>query len=95
MLDAFTRASQSILRLLGQDAFLRGEGPYRINIEHGVQVVGDDNQFVGDRSVATIPDSLAPKTGDTLQHPDGTYRLDGIYQRNGVNTRFVLLKVLP
>lgn len=88
MLRVFERASQSILAVLGQDAFLRGE-PHRINIEHGVQVVNDE-QLIMNRDVATIPAAALPRIGDVLVHPDGTYVLDNLYQDNGVNKRYVL-----
>lgn len=89
-LGVFQRASQSILAVLGQDAFLRGEPTaYRINVEHGVDVVMDE-QLVMQRDVATIPLAAAPEIGDALSHPDGEYILDNLYQDNGVNKRYVL-----
>ncbi len=89
-IGAFERASQSILAVLGKDAFLRGEPtPYKVNIEHGVDVVNDD-QLISQRDVATIPLAAAPRIGDTLSHPDGEYVLDNLYQDNGVNKRYVL-----
>ncbi|MEP6587142.1 MAG: hypothetical protein ABJA84_00090 [Polaromonas sp.] len=72
---------------------MRGDTPCRINIEHGVQVVGMDDNLVVERSVATISRLVAPKVRDTLTHPDGSYRLDAIHQDNGVNVRFILLKL--
>lgn len=93
MLSAFQRAGKSILAVLGQDAFLRGEmTPVRINIEHGVDVY-NDGQLVGQKDVATIPIEAQPRIGDRLVHPDGTYTLDNLYQDNGVNKRYVLLAV--
>ena len=90
MLDAFTRASKSILAVLGQDAFLRHETTaVKVNIEHGVQYV-DDKQLLVTRSIATIDNTANPRIDDHLAHPDGNFYLDGVYQRNGVNTRFVL-----
>lgn len=94
MLSAFARASQSILAVLGQDAFLRGEPtPYKVNIEHGVDVVNDD-QLVAQRDVGTFPLAASPRIGDIVVHPDGTYQLDNLYQDNGVNKRYLLRKVL-
>lgn len=90
MLGAFQRASASILAVLGQDAFLRGEPtPIKINIEHGVQVVNDD-QLIMQRDIATIPISAAPRLNDRLVHPDGVYNLDALYQDNGVTKRYLL-----
>lgn len=91
MLSVFQRAGKSILAVLGQDAFLRGEPtPWRINIEHGVDVY-NDGQLIGQRDVATIPIEAQPRIGDLLVHPDGTYRIDNLYQDNGVNKRYVVL----
>jgi hypothetical protein len=93
MIGAFKRMSKGVLAMLGEDSLLRGEPCGKVNIEHGVQVVGTDNDVVIERSVATIDNDFAPKVKDTLTHPDGTYRLDAIYQNNGANPRFILLKL--
>lgn len=92
MLDIFQRMGQSVLTVLGQDAFLRGETtPVKVNIEHGVQIYGEDGVSVLNRDVATIPDINLPKVGDTLTHPDGSYRLDALHSKSGVNSRFILV----
>lgn len=80
---------------MGEDSFLRGEGPFKINIEHGVQVYGEDGEAILDRDVATISASLYPKVGDVLVHPDGTFKLDAKFQDNGFNPRFILIKHTP
>lgn len=93
-IGAFERASQSILAVLGKDAFLRGEPtPYKVNIEHGVDTVNDD-QMIAQRDVGTFPLAANPKIGDIVVHPDGTYQIDNLYQDNGVNKRYVLRKVV-
>lgn len=90
MLGAFQRASASILAVLGQDAFLRGEPtPIKVNIEHGVDVVNDD-QLLMKRDIATIPTAANPRIGDDLVHPDGNYVLDNLHQDNGANKRYLL-----
>ncbi len=78
---------------MGEGSFLRGTVPCRVNIEHGVQVIGSDDNVVVERSVATLDASLLPKVGDTLTHPDGEYKLDAVFADNGVSKRFILLKV--
>lgn len=93
MLPVFKQAGRSILLALGEDAFLRGEGPFKVNIEHSVQVFNDVGEFVGLRSVATISADAEPALGDLLQHPDGDFTLDATQQSNGVNLRFVLKPV--
>jgi hypothetical protein len=66
-----------------------------VNIEHGVQIIGTDDTTVVERSVATIDNDHAPKVNDTLTHPDGSYKLDAIYQSTGASTRFILIKYTP
>lgn len=78
---------------MGEDSFLRGSEPCRVNIEHGVQVIGTEHDVVVERSVATIAGSALPKVGDTLTHPEGTFRLDALFSDNGALRRFILLKV--
>ena len=78
---------------MGEGSFLRGSVPCRVNIEHGVQVIGTDDNTVVERSVATIALSHSPKVGDALTHPDGAYRLDTIFSDNGNSRRFILLRV--
>lgn len=78
---------------MGEGSFLRGSVSCRVNIEHGVQVIGSDDNVVVERSVATISSALLPKVGDTLTHPDGAYRLDTVFSDNGVSKRFIVLKV--
>lgn len=78
---------------MGEDSFLRGSVPCRVNIEHGVQVIGSDDNVVVERSIATIPHAVSPKVDDMLAHPDGNYKLDVVYQDSGVNKRFILIKV--
>lgn len=90
---AFGRLAKSVLNRLGQDAFLLSGAdtkPCRVNIEHGVQVNGayDDAVFV--RDIATIDHSVGAKVGDTLQHPFGNYKLDGLLLDNGYTMRFTL-----
>ena len=78
---------------MGEDSFLRGSVPCRVNVEHGVQVIGTDDNMVMERSVATVGSEHVPKVGDLLAHPDGNYKLDTIFADNGSSKRFILLKV--
>lgn len=94
MIGAFARMSKGVLAVLGEDSFLRGEPtPYKINVEHGVDVVGLNDDIVVNRDVATIPSEANPKVGDTLVHPDGNYRLDVLHEDNGYTRSFILLKL--
>lgn len=93
MLPVFQQAAKGLLLALGEQSLLRGTVACRVNVEHGVEVVGDDTDVVVLRSVATIESTYNPKVGDTLSHPDGEYQLDAIFANSGATMRFVLLKV--
>lgn len=86
--SAFERMTQSVLFLLGQDAFLRQTVPCRVNIERSVQVTIDD--MVYERDVATIANQHAPAVGDRLTHPFGEYILDRKFKDTGYSTQFIL-----
>ena len=93
MSGAFERLAKSVLNRLGQDAFLvsgASTTPCRANVEHGVQVAGAYDDAVFNRDVATIDRALGAKVGDTLQHPSGNYKLDGLLADNGFTVRFTL-----
>lgn len=92
MLSVFKRAQEGVLAVMGEDSLLRGTVACKVNIEHGVDVIGDDVDVVVQRSVATISATHVPKVGDALTHPDGNYVLDAIMQNNGANPRFILRK---
>lgn len=92
MIGAFQRASASILAVLGQDAFFRGEPtPHKVNIEHGVSVTDDAGDMIGQRDIATIPTAAEPRKGDVFVHPDGTYKIDRLFQDNGANKRYIVV----
>jgi hypothetical protein len=99
MSGAFERLARSVLRHLGQDAFLlRGavSTPCRVNVERGVQVSGQYDDAVFTRDVATIDKKVGAKVGDILNHPLGVFLLDGLVLDNGYTARFSLQPtVLP
>lgn len=88
--DIFNRAAQGVLAGLGEDSFLRGTVPCKVNIEHGVQMTGYEDGLIVEKSVATIDKTLAPKRGDTLTHPDGNYVIDGVMTLSGFTGRYIL-----
>lgn len=93
MSGAFERLAKSVLNRLGQDAFLVSGAstiPCRANVEHGVQVAGAYDDAVFNRDVTTLDRALGAKVGDTLQHPSGNYKLDGMLADNGFTVRFTL-----
>ena len=92
MLALFTQMTKGVLAVLGEDSLLRGTVECKVNIEHGVLVTGLDDNVVCERSVATIAIEHVPKVGDTLTHPDGSYKLDTLYADTGTSRRFILIK---
>lgn len=96
MAGAFERLAQSVLRHLGQDAFLlvgATSTPTRVNIEHAVAMAGpyDDGAFP--RDVATLPAAAKAKLGDSVQIGTDVYLLDGVISTNGQLHRFTVTKV--
>ena len=93
MLELFRAATAAALDILGGDSVLRGSVPCKVNIEHGVQLAGLDENMVVDKDVATISKVHNPKEGDSLQHPDGSYVLDVKIEDKEAYARFIVLKV--
>jgi hypothetical protein len=93
VLELFRDATAAVLSVLGGDSLLRGTVSCKVNIEHGVQLAGLDENMVVDRDVATIAKTHNPKVGDTLAHPDGNYILDAVIEDKEAYARFVVLKV--
>ena len=101
MLSAFKRLTQGVLSLTGEDSFLRGTIPCKVNIEHGVQFGGDGSEaasyrgeVVLEKSVATFDKLLLPMVGDELSHPDGNYVLDTKAADNGYSIRYILRPIV-
>lgn len=107
-MSVFGRMTESVLNLLGEDAFLRTTVSCKVNIEHGVQLTGADAEsavYRGDlvvsRDVATIALRHAPKGGDRLHFPEtGTgphagknYRLETKIEDNGFSHRYTIIEV--
>lgn len=95
MAGAFERLAQSVLRHLGQDAFLLSGADTtttRVNVEYAVAMAGpyDDGAF--QRDVATLPANLRAKLGDRLTIDGATYILDGVVSTNGHLHRFTIIK---
>jgi hypothetical protein len=99
-----SRLTERVLTLLGEDSFLREEPePRKIIVKHGVQFAGYGDESSArrghgeydlqvERSVAYISNTLSPKVGDRLQHPDGDYDLDVMHANNGMTTQFIVRK---
>jgi hypothetical protein len=91
-ISAFSRAARSILNRLGEDALLRGaptDG--RVNVEHSVEMQGDNGEVVVAHAVATMLVSNAPKRGDALVVGGVAYVIDGPpFANNGYSLRVVL-----
>ena len=81
MRAAFERLAASVLGRLGQEAMLvRASGPsvpIRVNIERGVEVMGQFNDAVMLRDVATLDARADPKVGDLEMASNGTKSCTG------------------
>jgi hypothetical protein len=101
MHSAFSRMSERLLSHYGQESLLRGEvvdPPRKIAVRQGVQLSGYGSEqamyrgdMVTERDLAYVPKSYAPAAGNTLQHPDGNYRLDVRIKDDGNTETWVLL----
>lgn len=92
-----SRATARILAhaTAGEDVVLRGEvtdPPRDINIQHGVEMLGEYGTVVAVRSVATINVVDTPAKGNTLAAAGKTYVLDGKIEDNGFSQRWTLLE---
>lgn len=93
--NPFERMAKSVLNRLGQDALLLRMGvgepvPCRVNIERGVQVMGPHSDATFLRDVATLSVEVGARSGDTLEHPNGAFALDGLLSDNGYTQRFTV-----
>ena len=96
MAGAFERLAQSVLRHLGQDAFLlvgATSTPTRANIEYGVMMAGQFDDGAFPRDVASVPAALEAKLGDRLQVGAKTFALDGKVSNNGQLARFTVVEI--
>lgn len=96
-LDFVQRALARGLSRLGKDSTLDAVPCGRVNVELGVDLFAgmldnaNDNQVVR-ADVATIDLAAAPRTGQVLVHPDGTFKLTRLLEANGYNVRFIVVK---
>lgn len=86
---AIVRAGAQALQALGLPATLNGADAGRVHVARSVRLVLDNMEVT--RDVATISNTVSPRTGMTLVHPDGTWHLDVKISDNGVNRRYVLV----
>ena len=71
--------------------------PCRVNVEHGVALIGEMGETVGHRTLVYVSSSLTPRNGDALvlgNTVDGTfvpskaYTLDSLESDDGYTARF-------
>lgn len=91
MMAVRQRAAASLLRRMGEPATLNGVDCGHVHLAHGVDVAIEDT--VARRTVATISRVASPRVGQTLVHPEGTFKLDALLRDNGSNPRFVVRPV--
>lgn len=88
MADPFARMHERLFAHLGEEAVLRGDTPCRVNIERDVEVLGTYSEVAARRTLAHVPSSLNPKSGDTLVVGVKSYVLDGMESDDGYASRF-------
>lgn len=90
-------AMQRGLDLLGEASTLDGADVGKVAIERDVALApgimdrADDN-FVATVDVATIGATHAPRVGQVLVHPDGTFKLDRKVEDNRHTVRFIVVE---
>lgn len=83
------RVSASVLGRLGGPSTLDGVDCGNVHVARGVNLEMDD--VVVRRCIATIANGYAPKAGQVLVHPEGTWTLDRLLRDNGANSRWILV----
>lgn len=83
------RVSASVLGRLGEPSTLDGVDCGNVHVARGVNLEMDD--VVVRRCIATIANEHAPKAGQVLVHPEGTWTLDRLLRDNGANSRWILV----
>lgn len=90
------RAMAKGLSLLGEPSLLNGASCGKVNLQRNVDLfagigdTADDNPTIR-YDVASVGVPYAPKVGDLLAHPDGTFRLDRLVDDNGHVRRFIVV----
>lgn len=84
------------LSVLGEPSTLNGVPCGNVNIERDLDLNAGrldnaDDASVVRRDVATILAQYSPRVGQTLVHPDGTFKLDRRLDRNGYSERFIIV----
>lgn len=89
----YGRLAQGILRHLGDAAELvRGATriPVTANIMRDVVLDGYYEDARVTRDIAALDASVDARIGDVLEHPQGRFYIDAVYDKNGYITRYVL-----
>lgn len=91
-----SRAVARGLAVLGEPSTLNGTPCGKVNIERDLDVNAGrldnaDDASIVRKDVATILSQYNPRVGQTLVHPDGTFKLDRRLDRNGYSERFIVV----
>lgn len=94
-LGFLTRAVKAGLAKLGEASLLDGVDVGKVALERGVEVsVGDagraDDNYIVDADVVMIFGQSAV-IGQTLVHPDGTFKLSRLVEDNGYSRSFIVV----
>lgn len=92
------RAVKAGLAKLGEASLLDGNDVGKVALERGVEIsVGDagraDDNFTTSADIVTIGGEYASAIGQTLVHPDGTFRLTRLVDDNGYARTFVVVQM--
>lgn len=96
-LGFIARAMQAGLAKLGEPSLLDGTNIGPVNLERGVEVFagdpgrGEDNH-VTQVDVVTLPRGTGARVGQTLAHPDGTFKLTRRLEDNGYSLMFIVVE---
>jgi hypothetical protein len=92
------RAMQRGLDHHGEASFIGALDVGKVVLERRVQMApgltdrADDNH-VAYADIMTIAREHAPRTGQTVVHPDGSFRLSRLLGDNGYNVRFIVTEL--
>ena len=95
MSKAFDRLAESVLRRLGQDAFLHSgttTKPCRVNVERGVLMAGYYQDAMFHRDIVTLDSTVGAQVGDRveLQATGAVLVLDAVLADSGRLARFTV-----
>lgn len=95
-LGFIARAVQAGLAKLGEASLLDGVNVGKVALERDVEVTrGDagrsDDNYTAHADVVMIDGQYASRVGQTLVHPDGTFKLSALVEDSGYARSFIVV----